>query len=91
MSSSEEEELSDAYSANQLGETINLLRDIYEETESEEEETIDNYAANPLAERVTLVRDNSEVNRILGMRVTSPSKESLPPMLPQKAQPCRER
>ena len=47
-SSSEEEELVDAYSANQLGETINLLReyteergvlparDIDEETESEE-------------------------------------------------------
>ena len=42
-------------------------------------------------ERVTLVRDNSEVNRILGMRATSPGNESLPPMLPQKAQPSKER
>ena len=53
VSNSEEEELLDAYSANQLGESINLIREysedrrvfptreIYDDTESEEEETID--------------------------------------------------
>ena len=86
-----------------MGETINLLReyteerrvlparDIDEETESEEEEIIDNYAANQLTERVTLVRDNSEGSRIPGTRLSSSSKESLPPAPPLEARPCRER
>ena len=57
---SEEEELLDSYSANQLGESINLIREYAKEsrvlptreingdTESEEEETTDDYAANRL-------------------------------------------
>ena len=42
-------------------------------------------------ERVTLVRENSEVNRILSIRVTSPDSEASTPIHHQMVHPSRER